>query len=50
MDDSGDDDNNTVLVLLAALLVISLFGLIISVILNVYFVVQRKKASIRYSA
>jgi len=50
MDDSDDDGNNTVLVLLAALLAISLIGLIISVILNVHFVVHRKKASLRYSA
>ena len=41
-DDS--DDNNGVIIALATLLVIAIIGLVISIVVNVLFVVQRKQS------
>ena len=41
-DDS--DDNNGVIIALATLLVIAIIGLVISIVVNVFLVVQRKKS------
>ena len=45
-DKSGDDsnDNNGVIIGLATLLVIAVIGLMISIVINVFFVVQRKRS------
>ena len=45
-DKSGDDSdvNNGVIITLATLLVIAVIGLMISIVINVFFVVQRKRS------
>ena len=45
-DKSGDDSdvNNGVIITLATLLVIAVIGLMISIVINVFFVVQRKQS------
>ena len=42
--DSGSDDNNGVIIALATLLAIAVIGLVISVVINVFLVVQRKQS------
>ena len=44
-DDSDDpDDDNGLVTVLATLLVIATIGLVISIVINVFLVVQRKKS------
>ena len=42
--DGSSDDNNGVIIALAALLAIAVIGLVISVVINVFLVVQRKQS------
>ena len=42
--DSGSDDNNGAVIALATLLAIAVIGLVISVVINVFLVVQRKQS------
>ncbi len=42
--DSSSDDNNGTIIALATILAIAVSGLVISVIINVFFIVQRKQS------
>ena len=42
--DGSSDDNNGVIIALATLLAIAVIGLVISVVINVFLVVQRKQS------
>ena len=42
--DGSLDDNNGVIIALAVLFAITVIGLVISVVINVFFVVQRKQS------